>query len=100
MQAIYFTRVDQPSLAYNTIGLVSRLVLQQGLNRQIVLQKDRVWESFERLRVFWSVFIADRRISLSCRRPYSLRESDIDVERPSDLYQRVVVYHALQTKPS
>ncbi|KAJ4982653.1 fungal specific transcription factor domain-containing protein [Stagonosporopsis vannaccii] len=90
-KAIYYTLVDQPSLAYNTIGLASRFALQQGLNRQASLSGAGAWESFERLRVFWSILIVDRRISLSCGRPYTIRDSDIDVERPRDLFQRDII---------
>ncbi|KAJ8109876.1 hypothetical protein OPT61_g7139 [Boeremia exigua] len=88
LKAIYYTLVDQPSLAYNTIGLASRYVLQQNLNRQSALPKAGIWESFERLHVFWNILIADRRISLSCGRPYTIRDTDIAVERPSRIFQR------------
>ncbi|KAH6629184.1 hypothetical protein C7974DRAFT_182614 [Boeremia exigua] len=88
LKAIYCTLVDQPGLAYSSIGSASSYVLQQGLNRQASLHEAGVWESFERLRVFWNILIADRRISLSCGRPYTIRDTDIDVERPSNFYQR------------
>jgi hypothetical protein len=63
-QALYFTFAEQPSRAYST-------------------------ETRDRLRTFWNVYIADRRISLSCRRPYSIRESDVDVEWPMALHGQV-----------
>ncbi|XPS73054.1 hypothetical protein M3J09_005207 [Ascochyta lentis] len=90
-KALYCALIDQPSLAYNTTGLASRYVLQQGLNRQSSHAGSGVWQTYERLRVFWSVLIVDRRISLSCGRPYTIRDIDIDVERPSDLYQRIIL---------
>lgn len=89
MQALYCTLVDQPSLAYNTIGLASRYVLQHALNFQSSYTGSGIWEAYERLRVFWSIVIVDRRISLSCSRPYTIRDIDIDVERPDDMYHRV-----------
>ncbi|KAF2623492.1 hypothetical protein BU25DRAFT_375634 [Macroventuria anomochaeta] len=89
-KALYCTLVDQPSLAYNTIGLASRYVLQQGLNRQTSFAGSGMWEIYERSRVFWNILVTDRRISLSCGRPYTIRDADIDVERPSDMYQRDV----------
>ena len=89
---MYCTLVDQPSLAYNTIGLASRYVLQHGLNLKASYTGTDVWETFERLRTFWSVLIVDRRISLSCNRPYILRDLDIGVERPSEMHNRVSGY--------
>lgn len=44
-----------------------------------------------RQRVFWTVYFLDRRISLSCGRPYSLREADIDIEQPAYLWDKVSV---------
>lgn len=46
-------------------------------------------EKFRRLRTFWNILIADRRISLSCGRPYSIRDLDVDVQRPSDVFEQV-----------
>ena len=89
MQALYCTLADQPSLAYNTVGLASRYALHQGLNRQTTFPEPNTREAYERLRVFWVTFILDRRISLSCGRPYSIRDVDIDLERPGDTQGRV-----------
>lgn len=33
-------------------------------------------------RIFWTLYYVDRRISLSCGRPYGIRDSDIHVEEP------------------
>ncbi|KAJ4340612.1 hypothetical protein N0V95_007437 [Ascochyta clinopodiicola] len=96
-KALYCALIDQPSLAYNTTGLASRYVLQQGLNRQSAYAGSAVWDTHERLRVFWTVLIVDRRISLSCGRPYTIRDIDVDVDRPSDMYHRGTlpgVYHS------
>jgi hypothetical protein len=48
-----------------------------------------------RQRVFWTVYFTDRRISLSCGRPYGMRDLDIKVEHPAWLYDKVspVVFH-------
>jgi hypothetical protein len=78
-QALYFVFAEQPSLAYSTIGMASRLALQHGLHRRSSYTSLTVAETRQRTNIFWNVYIADRRISLSCRRPYSIRESDIDI---------------------
>ncbi|KAL1853090.1 hypothetical protein VTK73DRAFT_9106 [Phialemonium thermophilum] len=36
-----------------------------------------------RQRLFWTVYFLDRRISLSCGRPYAIRDSDVDVDLPA-----------------
>lgn len=86
---MYCTLVDQPGLAYHTIGFASRYALQHGLNLKASYTGTDVWEIFERLRTFWNILIVDRRISLSCKRPYTLRDLDIGVERPRDMCSRV-----------
>lgn len=42
-----------------------------------------------RQRIFWTVYFVDRRISLSCGRPYSIREADIEIEQPAYLCDKV-----------
>jgi hypothetical protein len=79
-QALYLAFAEQPSLAYSTIGMASRLMLQHGLHRQSSYASLTATEARQWLAIFWNVYIADRRISLSCRRPYSIRESDVDVD--------------------
>lgn len=41
-----------------------------------------------RQRIIWTVYVTDRRIALSCGRPYGIRDSDVDVEQPLWLYDR------------
>lgn len=41
-----------------------------------------------RQRIFWTVFFTDRRIALSCGRPYGIRDLDYDVEQPSWIADR------------
>ncbi|KAF2998582.1 hypothetical protein E8E13_006361 [Curvularia kusanoi] len=47
LKAVYYMLVDQPGLAYNTIGLASRYALQQGLNRQSTLLKLSMQEDMQ-----------------------------------------------------
>jgi hypothetical protein len=39
-----------------------------------------------RQRVFWTVYFVDRRIALSCGRPYGIKDSDIRTEKPAWLH--------------
>ncbi|KAF2124088.1 hypothetical protein P153DRAFT_371394 [Dothidotthia symphoricarpi CBS 119687] len=92
-QTLYFTLANKADLAYNSIGLASRLVFQFGLHRQPSPPDANVFQDYMRLRIFWIIFVTDHRIAVSCGRPESMPESEIDVEdRPGDLYDREI-YH-------
>jgi hypothetical protein len=88
-QALYYTFVDMPGLAYNTIGAAGRLVFQYSLHQQSTWTNITIFQAYERICVFWNVFTADRFISIACRRPYTIHEADIEVELPAELFDRV-----------
>lgn len=96
-QALYLTFADVPDAAYTTIGLASRLVFQYGLHQQRSLSHLDPEQLYAHICVFWNVFITDRCISLSCGRPYSIREKDINVDSPRDGYNKVLLYHQPRT---
>lgn len=43
-----------------------------------------------RQRLFWNVYFVDRRISLSCGRPYGIRDTDIHVDKPAWIDDKVL----------
>jgi hypothetical protein len=71
--------VDKPSAAYNDIGLACRLCFQLGLHRRV--DSTPYWTHM-RQRILWTVYLLDRRISLSCGRPYTMRDQEIDLDEP------------------
>lgn len=82
---------DKGNAAYSIIGQACRSCFLAGLHQQSS-SSWRAYTPFEihmRQRIFWTVYFLDRRISLSCCRPYSIRESDIDIEQPGYLYDKV-----------
>lgn len=82
---------DKGNAAYSIIGIASRLCFQAGLHQQSSCSW-RAYTPFDmhmRQRVFWTIYFLDRRISLSCGRPYGIREADIDIEQPAYLYDKV-----------
>ncbi|KAF1850395.1 uncharacterized protein K460DRAFT_390909 [Cucurbitaria berberidis CBS 394.84] len=91
-QALYLKFADVPSSAYTTIGLASRLVFQYGLHQQRSLSHLDPEQLYTHVCVFWNVFAADRCISLSCGRPYSIREKDINIELPMDVFNKVLLH--------
>jgi hypothetical protein len=46
-----------------------------------------------RQRIFWTAYVLDREVSLSCGRPYGIRESSIDIEQPAYLFDKVSESH-------
>ncbi len=73
---------DKPNAAYNTIGAAGRLCFQLGLHQQSSWRSHTPFEIHMRQRIFWTLYFLDRSISLSCGRPYCIREADIDIEQP------------------
>ncbi|CAO2658386.1 Nn.00g061090.m01.CDS01 [Neocucurbitaria sp. VM-36] len=93
-QALYLSFADIPSSAYTTIGLTSRLVFQYGLHQERSLSHLSPEQLYDYVCVFWNVFVTDRSISLSCGRPYSIREKDINVGLPMDVFNKVLVHRS------
>ncbi|KAL8693395.1 MAG: hypothetical protein Q9218_001787 [Villophora microphyllina] len=66
--------------AYRTIGLAARLSFELGLHRNNVLHRDfadqdeRLWA----LKLFWSIFVLDRRWSFGTGLPFAIQDADID----------------------
>ncbi|KAI4097373.1 MAG: hypothetical protein LQ344_000472 [Seirophora lacunosa] len=66
--------------AYRTIGLAARLGFEIGLHRNHVLHRDfaddreRAWA----LKLFWSIFVLDRRWSFGTGLPFAIQDADID----------------------
>ncbi|EUC30313.1 hypothetical protein COCCADRAFT_28788 [Bipolaris zeicola 26-R-13] len=90
-QALYYTFIDMPGPAYSSIGIAGRLVFQHSLHQQSTWADITTQQAYERICVFWNVFIADRFISLACGRPYSIHEADIQVELPMELFNRAML---------
>ncbi|KAL8944481.1 MAG: hypothetical protein Q9211_000578 [Gyalolechia sp. 1 TL-2023] len=66
--------------AYRTIGLAARLSFEMGLHRNNALHRDfadheeRSWA----LKLFWSIFVLDRRWSFGVGLPFAIQDGDID----------------------
>ncbi|KPI41788.1 putative transcriptional regulatory protein [Cyphellophora attinorum] len=83
-EAFYLVHADKPNAAYNSIGLACRRCFQFGLHQQSI--DASISDGFTRhmrQRLLWTVYFVDRRISLSCGRPYGIRDSDINMELPA-----------------
>ncbi|KAL8771154.1 MAG: hypothetical protein Q9209_003325 [Squamulea sp. 1 TL-2023] len=70
--------------AYRAIGLAARLSYEVGLHRNNILHRDfadhdeRSWA----LKLFWSIFVLDRRWSFGTGLPFAIQDADIDPSLP------------------
>lgn len=83
-QSIYYFHSDEELLAWRTIGLAVREALEMGLHR-----RKSLFDNFEDLesrrlatRVFWCVYVLDRRWSFGTSLPFALADRDIDPGLP------------------
>lgn len=82
--SIYYFHIDEDLLAWRTIGLACREALVLGLHRRITL-----FETFPTkedrdlaVRVFWTIYVLDRRWSFGTNLSFALVDRDIDMELP------------------
>lgn len=83
-QAQYHFHTDDEVLAYRVIGLAARLSLEMGLHRRESLAK-KVQDEKRRsqaTRLFWSIYVLDRRWSFGTGMPFAIRDDDIDPVLP------------------
>ncbi|KAL8908969.1 MAG: hypothetical protein Q9171_005227 [Xanthocarpia ochracea] len=70
--------------AYRAIGLAARLSYEVGLHRNNIVHRDfasndeRSWA----LKLFWSIFVLDRRWSFGTGLPFAIQDADIDPSLP------------------
>jgi hypothetical protein len=79
----HFTRDDE-GLAWRMIGLAARHCLELGLHRRetyATLFPDPD-EQAAATRIFWSVYVLDRRWSLGTGMPFALQDADMDHNLP------------------
>ena len=80
----YHFHLDDEIQAYRLVGLAARLSLEMGLHRHETVTKtypdknECCWA----LKVFWSIYVLDRRYSFGTGMPFAVPEADIDPSLP------------------
>ncbi|KPM38523.1 hypothetical protein AK830_g8060 [Neonectria ditissima] len=84
MISIYYFHCDEELLAWRTIGVAAREALEMGLHRKRSLLDNFKDLESRRLatRVFWCVYVLDRRWSFGTSLSFALVDRDIDPELP------------------
>ena len=84
LEAFYLTHEDKPNAAYNISGLACRLCFQFGLHQQSRWEESNdSYQAHMKQRILWTAYFVDRRIALSCGRPYGMNDRDIEVDFPA-----------------
>ena len=80
VQAQYHFHTDDEIRAYRIIGLAARFCLEMGLHRKEILAKTLLSteERFQACKLFWSIYVLDRRWSFGTGMPFAIQDADID----------------------
>jgi hypothetical protein len=84
-QSIFYFHSDEEVLAWRAVGFAARMALEMGLHRrESVVEsfpdpRNQKWPS----RLFWCIYVLDRRWSFGTGMPFALQDSDIDPELPT-----------------
>lgn len=82
--------MDEEAQAYRVIGLVARLCLELGLHRREILTKTLLNEEEYSwaIKLFWSIYVLDRRWSFGTGMPFALQDTDLDPLLPEPVSAR------------
>jgi hypothetical protein len=85
-KSVYYFLCDEIILAWRRIGNAAKMCQELGLHRAD--KKHSSWAS----KLFWTVFVLDRRFSLMANLPFTIRDEDIDskVPEPVSLHEYLV----------
>jgi hypothetical protein len=79
---LYRLRISLDSNAWYEIGSAMRIAVEAGMHRESYYTSLEAQVADWRRRLFWGVYIMERNISFSFRRPLSISDHDIDTSLP------------------
>ncbi|GMG40376.1 unnamed protein product [Ambrosiozyma monospora] len=103
--ALYTMRSANPLPVWHLMSFVVRFCIELGMNRKEIqpISKENLFATVERRRLFWHVYLLERAICFHTGRPFSISDSDIDVELPfnidSDIVDNDKLYELIYEKP-
>ncbi|TVY68860.1 putative transcriptional regulatory protein, partial [Lachnellula suecica] len=82
--AMYHFHCDEEALAWRIIGQTARMCIELGLHRRdslfrVVVDEE---ERSNAIKLFWSIYVLDRRWSFGTGMPFALQDADIDPSLP------------------
>jgi hypothetical protein len=77
---MYYFHRDDEGLAWRVIGLAARLCMELGLHRResysTLFHTEE--ERSAGIRIFWTIYVLDRRWSFGTGMPFAFQDDDID----------------------
>jgi hypothetical protein len=76
--------MDEDLLAWRFLGFAARMALEMGLHRKetlLTVFPDPIKRSMV-VRLFWCIYVLDRRWSFGTSLPFAIQDADIDPELP------------------
>lgn len=80
--AMYHFHCDREALAWRMIGHTARMCMELGLHRRDAFLKLVTNEADGATKLFWSIYVLDRRWSLGTGMPFAIQDDDIDDTLP------------------
>jgi hypothetical protein len=85
LKTVYLIYTDREDLAYDNVATMSRLCVRLGLNNQKRWTFCSPTEVHLRQLILWTVFCLERFLAETCRLPYLIRHTDLNVAVPLHL---------------
>ncbi|KAH0565928.1 hypothetical protein GP486_000681 [Trichoglossum hirsutum] len=83
LTGMYHFHQDEEPLAWRIIGFAARMCLNLGLHRrETVLRNFEGEGQSHAVKLFWSIYVLDRRWSFGTGMPFALQDSDVDPTLP------------------
>ncbi|KAI1848679.1 hypothetical protein JX266_005538 [Neoarthrinium moseri] len=84
IMCIYHFQCDEELLAYRSIGIAGRMVLEMGLHRRRSLQENYTGpeQRSQAIHLFWCIYVLDRRWSFGTGLSFVLVDRDMDPYLP------------------
>ena len=92
LTAQYYFHLDQEVQAYRITGLAARQCFELGLHRREMVSQlcnsedELLWT----IRLFWVIYVSDRRWSFGTGMPFAMQDADIDPTLPDPVSRPTV----------
>ncbi|EMC95140.1 hypothetical protein BAUCODRAFT_149162 [Baudoinia panamericana UAMH 10762] len=85
LMIVYLFRLDANERAQNVLALAVSHAHSLGINRNAILSKMPHFQEELLRRIWWCIYVLDRRLCLETGRPFLILDLNTDTETPSDL---------------
>lgn len=90
VKALYLLFALEYRASYSAVGEAVRICYLIGLHAQPRHADSSPFEMHIRQRTFWSLYCLERKVSQSCRAPYLIRDSEIQIDLPACLDDKLI----------